>query len=190
MGGVRESPYLTNIPKNSPAPHLVIPARQYVNRKTGYFYHGQCSAGACPPLRPATRRQPLQRTIRPPNKHQRSPYLPNTRRRQQRISGKINLEEHMYDTMNVDQKHETAKQIPAVQVEVHTCRKKPVFAKQTPRDTRRKTGSRRKNLFLQNKIDASTERYPVAGTRPRCREISNSFVLRVGPRDIARFRDV
>ena len=44
-----------------------------------------------------------------------------------------------------------AKQIPAVQVEVRNCQKKLVFAKQTPRHTRGKTGSRRKNLFLQNK---------------------------------------
>ena len=87
----------------------------------------------------------------------------------------------MYHIMNVNQKHEIAKQIPAVQVEVHTCRKKLVFAKQIPRDTRGKTGSRRKNLFLQNKIDASTERYTVAGTRLRCRAISNSFVLRACP---------
>ena len=91
-----------------------------------------------------------------------SPILHQTRRRQQRISGKINLEEHMYDTMNVNQKHEIAKQIPAVQVGVRARRKKPVFAKQTPRHTRGKTGSRRKNLFLQNKIAAATERYTVA----------------------------
>ena len=57
----------------------------------------------------------------------------------------------MYANDSPNRKYEIAKQIPAVQVGVHTCRKKLVFAKQTPRHTRRKTGSRRKNLFLQNK---------------------------------------
>ena len=83
----------------------------------------------------------------------------------------------MYDTMNVNQKHEIAKQIPAVQVEVHTCRKKLVFAKQIPRDTRGKTGSRRKNLFLQNKIDASTERYPVASPSPAHGLVAGRFLI-------------
>ena len=83
----------------------------------------------------------------------------------------------MYDTIDVNQKHEIAKQIPAVQVEVHTCRKKPVFAKQTPRDTRGKTGSRRKNLFLQNKIDASTERYTVASPSPAHGLVAGRFLI-------------
>ena len=42
---------------------------------------------------------------------------------------KSTSEEHMYDTTNVNQKHEIAKQIPAVQGGVHTCRKKPSFCK-------------------------------------------------------------
>ena len=106
-----------------------------------------------------------------------SPILHQTRRRQQRISGKINLEEHMYDTIDVNQKHEIAKQIPAVQVEVRARRKKLVFAKQIPRDTRGKTGSRRKNLFLQNKIDASTERYPVASPSPAHGLVAGRFLI-------------
>ena len=72
----------------------------------------------------------------------------------------------MYDTTNVNQKHEIAKQIPAVQVGVHTRRKKPVFAKQTPRHTQRKTGSPRKNLFLQNKRAAGTQMYTVEPPAP------------------------
>ena len=106
-----------------------------------------------------------------------SPILHQTRRRQQRISGKIHLEEHMYDTMNVNQKHEIAKQIPAVQVEVRARRKKPVFAKQTPRHTRGKTGSRRKTLFLQNKIAAATERYTVASRSPAHGLVAGQFLI-------------
>ena len=106
-----------------------------------------------------------------------SPILPKTRRRQQRISGKINLEEHMYDTMNVNQKHEIAKQIPAVQVEVRACRKKLVFAKQILRHTRGKTGSRRKYLFLQNKIAAATERYTVASRSPAHGLVAGRFLF-------------
>ena len=40
---------------------------------------------------------------------------------------------------------------PLSNVEVRNCQQELVFAKQTPRHTRGKTGSRRKNLFLQNK---------------------------------------
>ena len=92
----------------------------------------------------------------------------------------------MYHIMNVNQKHEItkqipivqvgvracrrkqvfAKQIPAVQVEVRARRKKLVFAKQTPRHTRDQTGSRRKNLFLQNKRAAGTHVYTVASPWP------------------------
>ena len=83
----------------------------------------------------------------------------------------------MYDTMNVNQKHEIAKQIPAVQVEVRARRKKPVFAKQILRDTREKTGSRRKNLFLQNKIAAATEKYPVASPSPAHGLVAGRFLF-------------
>ena len=106
-----------------------------------------------------------------------SPILHQTRRRQQRISDKINLEEHMYDIIDVNQKHEIAKQIPAVQVEVRARRKKLVFAKQTPRDTRGQTGSRRRYLFLQNKIAAATERYTVASPSPAHGLVAGRYLI-------------
>ena len=83
----------------------------------------------------------------------------------------------MYANDSPNRKHEIAKQIPAVQLGVRTCRKKLVFAKQIPRDTRGKTGSRRKNLFLQNKIDASTERYTVASPSPAHGLVAGRFLI-------------
>ena len=83
----------------------------------------------------------------------------------------------MYANESPNQKHEIAKQIPAVQVEVRARRKKLVFAKQIPRDTRGKTGSRRKNLFLQNKIAAATERCPVASPSPAHGFVAGRYLI-------------
>ena len=83
----------------------------------------------------------------------------------------------MYDTIDVNQKHEIAKQIPAVQVEVRARRKKLVFAKQIPRHTREKTGNRRKTLFLQNKIAAATERYTVASPSSAPCLVAGQFLI-------------